>query len=95
VYIEGANYLRKEEVSLKPRRPLCPGNYGNSFSLGSRDQFFSYSYVGIVHNEDIVAQFTNQTHSITIYMVSTVVGHSAGDLKLPTLGIHKYRILGA
>jgi hypothetical protein len=26
-YIEGANYLRKEEMFLMPRRFLCPGFY--------------------------------------------------------------------
>ncbi len=27
-YIEGANYLQIEEMSLMPRRLLCPGYYG-------------------------------------------------------------------
>ncbi len=32
MYIEGANYLRNQEVSLMPRRLLCPGFNGRSTS---------------------------------------------------------------
>jgi hypothetical protein len=49
-YIEGANYLGKREVSLMPRRLLCPDFYGRKFDKPLRgDQDFSKNYFSLVN----------------------------------------------